>query len=931
MKKPNQLTRKEQRKQKRKEIKIRRNEFFTRKKRVNEDTDKNAQHSSRRTVDTIQNKSNPSKKLLVQAETKSKPENNKVLTTEQLRKKEQKEQARIQKDMVKQRAKQMLQANVEEDRLIRQLEKDLGMNKRKSKSLPKYFSDYGLDYLLEVCDPDARKNAVAAEQGLHEVNDQFEEDFTLMTEQNPNNDSVDSINSENADSEIEYDQETQSDSPDDDNEDEEDTTEYECRDNIKTSSKRKLPCQEMVNCKRKEQGVEHDDDDDNSDDENNSKNEESDLGYDEDNQSDSADDDNEYSEDEDGTTEYDKRFGNKNSSKRKLHAQKMLKSKRMKQEVDHDNSYNDNSISDLGEYSEEEAGSGNPEANTDDSDKESDDDTRENKGFVKRNPDGTWEDIYGRLRSKDGSVIQKKPEDARYVPPALRQKTDDSQERKHREKMNRLRKQLKGLINRLAESNMHSIASEIEDLYMNNSRNDMNNALTSLILESVVSEVIVPERLLIEHVVLVTILHANVGTEVGAHFLQQVVKDFDRYLKERNDVGNKSLDNIVNILAQLYNFRLFDSKLIYEVLEKLSLIFDEKCVECILHILRGVGFSLRKDDPLALKALILQLQKQAANTKEETGDNARVNFMLDILLAIKNNNVKKIPNYDTSYSEHLKKVMKGFIRKTNYVTQLNISLEDLLKAEQKGKWWVVGSAWTGNESEQTGGKNDKGQETSGFSRTLLQLAKQQKMNTDTRRNIFCILMTAEDYMDAFEKILKLGLKNQQEREIINVILHCCLQEKKYNPYYGCMAQKLCDYNRRFQMTIKCSVWDKLKTLEEHSGNQLSNLAKLLTHLFVENGLAISTLKIVHFSELDNVTLRFIRQILIGILLHKDEEACLNVFTRVAKAEKLKIFRESLRLFIHHFLLRNLKAENILESHREALQNRAKLVEKILST
>lgn len=53
--------------------------------------------------------------------------------------------------------------------------------------------------------------------------------------------------------------------------------------------------------------------------------------------------------------------------------------------------------------------------------------------------------------------------------------------------------------------------------------------------------------------------------------------------------------------------------------------------------------------------------------------------MLDILLAIKNNNVSKIPNYDTSYSEHLKKISKGFIRKGSYITQLNISLEDLLK------------------------------------------------------------------------------------------------------------------------------------------------------------------------------------------------------------------------------------------------------------
>lgn len=72
-----------------------------------------------------------------------------------------------------------------------------------------------------------------------------------------------------------------------------------------------------------------------------------------------------------------------------------------------------------------------------------------------------------------------------------------------------------GLLNRLAEANMHNISTQIEELYMNNSRNDMNETVTNLILESLISHVTTPERLLIEHVLLITILHANVGTEVG--------------------------------------------------------------------------------------------------------------------------------------------------------------------------------------------------------------------------------------------------------------------------------------------------------------------------------------------------------------------------------------------------------------------------------
>lgn len=53
--------------------------------------------------------------------------------------------------------------------------------------------------------------------------------------------------------------------------------------------------------------------------------------------------------------------------------------------------------------------------------------------------------------------------------------------------------------------------------------------------------------------------------------------------------------------------------------------------------------------------------------------------MLDVLLAIKNNNMSKIPQYDPARIEHLKKILKSFIHKGNSVTQFNVTLEDLLK------------------------------------------------------------------------------------------------------------------------------------------------------------------------------------------------------------------------------------------------------------
>lgn len=66
-----------------------------------------------------------------------------------------------------------------------------------------------------------------------------------------------------------------------------------------------------------------------------------------------------------------------------------------------------------------------------------------------------WEDIYGRTRDKEGNVISV------YKPPHLRKALENESVGKNKEKLLRLRKQLKGLLNRLAENNMASISSQV--------------------------------------------------------------------------------------------------------------------------------------------------------------------------------------------------------------------------------------------------------------------------------------------------------------------------------------------------------------------------------------------------------------------------------------------------------------------------------------
>lgn len=126
-------------------------------------------------------------------------------------------------------------------------------------------------------------------------------------------------------------------------------------------------------------------------------------------------------------------------------------------------------------------------------------------------------------------------------------------------------------------------------------------------------------------------------------------------------------------------------------------------------------------------------------------------------MALKNNDMRKIPGYDPEPVEKLRKLQRALIRGAGSGTesQLRVSWDSVLNAEQTGRWWIVGSAWSGapmiDSSQQ---KAPQKPLTGTVSAKMLELARKQRMNTDVRRNIFCTIMTSEDFLDAFEKLLK---------------------------------------------------------------------------------------------------------------------------------------------------------------------------------
>jgi nucleolar MIF4G domain-containing protein 1 len=209
--------------------------------------------------------------------------------------------------------------------------------------------------------------------------------------------------------------------------------------------------------------------------------------------------------------------------------------------------------------------------------------------------------------------------------------------------------------------------------------------------------------------------------------------------------------------------------------------------------------------------------------------------MIETLTTLKNNRLKSTAASSAITLEatiRMKKLLGGLNTRNLRATEpLRASLEDIKSTETKGKWWLVGASWAGNNSNDNNASSSNTSPSEAAPLTaydadsdaetalpdLQALARQHRMNTDIRRAIFTTLLSSTDYADAHARLFKLHLKRSQEREIPRVLLHCAAAEGSYNPYYSLIARKLCA-SHALRMTFQFTLWEYFRRFGEDDGS-----------------------------------------------------------------------------------------------------------------
>ncbi|KRX40810.1 putative myosin regulatory light chain [Trichinella murrelli] len=398
----------------------------------------------------------------------------------------------------------------------------------------------------------------------------------------------------------------------------------------------------------------------------------------------------------------------------------------------------------------------------------------------------------------------------------------------------RVEKILKRFINKLSESNVLVSSREVMELFRTNPQHVVKRVFTEVILDACFTAFRLPDRLLITISVLVGILHSTLSSNFSAYFVEMLVQKLEEKRTDENEqeIESNALQNGYLLVAYLCAMKasVTSYKLLIDIFN--SLMQSGRCLDLqlLVPLVKNLGFVLRKACPSDLKDFVMSaIAKMEKHGSESSRAEAFTNILMIDLNAIKNNNASKICHYDPDLIDHFTKLLRSCLSGKTPEMPLAFGLMDILEASTKGRWWIVGSSYV---VPVAGASKSGDLNQFNYSEDLLRLAKKNRMNTDLKRNIFCCILSAEDYLNAFEKLLKLNLSDKQEREIIHILF----------------------------LTTQFALWDKLKILKTLKKTQIQNLSSLIAHLFGSLALPISVLKVINFVEIEETMTDFLKRL-----------------------------------------------------------------------
>ncbi|KAL6813960.1 hypothetical protein J3E69DRAFT_348311 [Trichoderma sp. SZMC 28015] len=547
---------------------------------------------------------------------------------------------------------------------------------------------------------------------------------------------------------------------------------------------------------------------------------------------------------------------------------------------------------------------------------------------------------------------------AKYVPPSLRKAANSDSEAKMR-----LQKQIQGLVNRLTEANILGIVKSIEELYQNNARGDVTEILTNTILAQMYKSSSVPDQFLVLIGGFSAAVYKVIGSSFGSYLIQQVVVNFGEYYKHASQEGvsfseiPKESSNILGFLTQLYLFEVVSCKIMFDYMERFLADLNELNVELLLRICRMAGRLMRRDDPNALKHVISILNK-AVNEAESSDLSVRTKFMVETINDLGKSRPKARGLDSAVVSDHVLRIrkklgeLKSQSRRLDGLAPMGLSLQDIEKADTRGKWWLVGASVPAKETYQDAEKesksatkkndidmSDDNEDMDIVLPDFPKKARGQGFHTSAQIAIFTAIMSAADYEHGYRQYANLKLRKDDQAEIARVLVQCVGSEANYNEYYALVGKQACT-NNKIRFAFQDRLWKIFRSLGElmfgeeaedeetadsekmKDERRISHVARFYADMIFDGALNLNILKPLNLPRLNRWTLIFVEQLIASLLQAcRGSEAKEGV--RIAKVFGVVAEVPTLAAGMDWFLRKKLRKSKLLTSKELKKMERAR--------
>ena len=116
--------------------------------------------------------------------------------------------------------------------------------------------------------------------------------------------------------------------------------------------------------------------------------------------------------------------------------------------------------------------------------------------------------------------------------------------------------------------------------------------------------------------------------------------------------------------------------------------------------------------------------------------------------------------------------------------------------------------------------------------------------------MYLTIQSSLDYQECVHKLLKMQIKPGQEKELCNMILDCCAQQRSYEKFFGQLAQRFCQIKKEYVGPFEEIFKEQYETCHRLETNKLRNVSKMFGHLLITDAISWGVLASIRYELLE---------------------------------------------------------------------------------